>query len=116
MGPQWLLFVNCKLNVVLIRALVDLGVRHIFLVAREARRLNLKLSTATNRVKTINTAVTTMAGLSKGVTTRVGQCEQLDFLVLQIDNFDAILGADFVVKVNVGIFLYCHILIIYGGE
>lgn len=65
----------------------------------------------------VNITVTTMVGFAKGVTTRVGQwCEQLDFLVLQIDDFDAILGADFAVKAKLRIFLYCHELIIYEGD
>lgn len=33
-----------------------------------------------------------------------------------MDNFGAILGADFTIKAKVEIFLHCHGLIIYGGD
>lgn len=67
--------------------------------------MNLKLTIVSNRVKIVNVMTTTSAGLVKGVTTRVGRwCNQLDFFILKMDEFDAILRVDFVVKVNVGIF------------
>lgn len=78
---------------------------------------NFKLTIATNYVKTMNIVVATLMGLTKGMTTRVGWlCDQLDFLIFQIDDFDAILGVDFVVRAKIEIFLHCHRLIICRGD
>lgn len=108
---------DCKLNGGSIRALVDSGATHSFFVAREAQRLNLKLLAAANRVKMVNIVATTTTDLTKGMIIRVGQwCEQLDFFILQMNYFDSILGANFVVKVKVGIFLHYHRLIICRGD
>lgn len=106
-----------ELNGVLVCALVDLGATHSFLAVREAQRLNLHLSPAANCVKMVNTTTTTTTSVAKGVFTRVGQWRnQLDFLVIPIDNFGAILGVDFTLKAKVGIFLHYHSLLIYGGD
>ncbi|CAA6661112.1 unnamed protein product [Spirodela intermedia] len=42
--------------------------------------------------------------------------DQLDFLMLRIDDFDVILGADFATKAKARIFLHCNGILICGGK
>lgn len=90
---------------------------HNFLSIREAGRLGLSLVQLANYIKAMNFMIVTPIGLTKYVITKVRQWkDMLDFLVLQMDDFDVILGVDFTVHTKVGIFLHYNGLIIYGGE
>ncbi|CAA7389527.1 unnamed protein product [Spirodela intermedia] len=92
-----LLFVEAAaINTITTRVLVDSKATHNFLSKREVSCLRLRLVQINNRIKVVNSKPQASVGLAP----------QLDFLVLWMDNFDVMLGTDFVVKANVMIFLH----------
>lgn len=83
----------------------------------EACRLELRLVQSANCIKVVNLAAITPFGLARGIATKVSQQQDmLDFLILQMGNFDVILGADFAVCAKVGIFMHYNGLIICKGD
>ncbi|CAA6667814.1 unnamed protein product [Spirodela intermedia] len=82
---------------IMTRVLVDSRATHNFLYERKATQSSI--------------------GLARQVKTWMGVWEdKLNFLVLQMDDFDIILGADFTIKAKIGIFLHYNDLIICGGD
>ncbi|CAA6672111.1 unnamed protein product [Spirodela intermedia] len=105
--PRRLPFVEAMINDIMTKALVDSGATHNFLFEKKASRLRLKFVQTSNRIKAINSE--TQMGIWE---------DKLNFLILQMDDFDVILGVDFTkkVKAKVGIFLHYNGLIICRGD
>ncbi|CAA7404633.1 unnamed protein product [Spirodela intermedia] len=102
---------------IMTRVLVDSRATHNFLYERKASSLQLKLTQTSNKIKAINFEAQSSIGLARQVKTWMGVWEdKLNFLVLQMDDFDIILGADFTIKAKIGIFLHYNDLIICGGD
>ncbi|CAA6670242.1 unnamed protein product [Spirodela intermedia] len=109
---------RAQLNPILAQEYIGrLRATHNFLSKKEAHCLRLNLVHTNNKIKTINFEVQTSVRLAQHVKTQMGTWEdQLDFLMLQMDDFDVIFGADFATKAKARIFLHYNGILICGGK
>uniref|UniRef100_A0A803N1Q1 Uncharacterized protein n=1 Tax=Chenopodium quinoa TaxID=63459 RepID=A0A803N1Q1_CHEQI len=95
-----LMIVNGELNEVPTRLLVDTGASHNFLAKEEAKALGVKFTKVDGEMKAINSEATPVYGRAWGVPVRLGKWKgKVDFLVVDIDDEDVVLGMEFSHKV-----------------
>lgn len=94
--PTGLSFVSAGINGHTVMALVDSGATHNFMKDSVAKRLDLKLEESPNAVKAVNSKVAKVIGKAKDVSMRLGDWTGvINFTVVQLDDFDVVLGQDF---------------------
>ncbi|KAH7847417.1 hypothetical protein Vadar_025838 [Vaccinium darrowii] len=90
------MFVDVKVNGKSIRALVDTGATHNFIAGTEVERLGLSLEKETSHIKVVNSTAQPIYGNAMLVPLKVSTWEgRMDFTVVPMDDFQAILGLDF---------------------
>uniref|UniRef100_A0A803M2N4 Uncharacterized protein n=1 Tax=Chenopodium quinoa TaxID=63459 RepID=A0A803M2N4_CHEQI len=95
-----LMIVNGEVNEVPTRLLVDTGASHNFLAKEEAKALGVKFTKVDGEMKAINSEATPVYGRAWGVPVRLGKWKgKVDFLVVDIDDEDVVLGMEFLHKV-----------------
>uniref|UniRef100_A0A803N8F2 Uncharacterized protein n=1 Tax=Chenopodium quinoa TaxID=63459 RepID=A0A803N8F2_CHEQI len=95
-----LMIVNGEVNEVPTRLLVDTGASHNFLAKEEAKALGVKFTKVDGEMKAINSEATPVYGRAWGVPIRLGKWKgKVDFLVVDIDDEDVVLGMEFLHKV-----------------
>uniref|UniRef100_A0A803M3H6 Ty3 transposon capsid-like protein domain-containing protein n=1 Tax=Chenopodium quinoa TaxID=63459 RepID=A0A803M3H6_CHEQI len=95
-----LMIVNGEVNEVPTRLLVDTGASHNFLAKEEAKALGVKFTRVDGEMKAINSEATPVYGRAWGVPVRLGKWKgKVDFLVVDIDDEDVVLGMEFLHKV-----------------
>uniref|UniRef100_A0A803NF59 Uncharacterized protein n=1 Tax=Chenopodium quinoa TaxID=63459 RepID=A0A803NF59_CHEQI len=95
-----LMIVNGEVNEVPTRLLVDTGASHNFLAKEEAKALGVKFTKVDGEMKAINSEATPVYGKAWGVPVRLGKWKgKVDFLVVDIDDEDVVLGMEFLHKV-----------------
>uniref|UniRef100_A0A803LRS6 Uncharacterized protein n=1 Tax=Chenopodium quinoa TaxID=63459 RepID=A0A803LRS6_CHEQI len=95
-----LMIVNGEVNEVPTRLLVDTGASHNFLAKEEAKALGVKFTKVDGEMKAINSKATPVYGRAWGVPVRLGKWKgKVDFLVVDIDDEDVVLGMEFLHKV-----------------
>lgn len=78
-----------------IQALVDTGATHNFMTTRLAKEAGLMISPSDMEVKVVNSRAK-VAGLVHDVPVQMKEWKgQLDFIVMEMNDFDVILGQDF---------------------
>ncbi|KAL2934505.1 Retroviral-like aspartic protease 1, partial [Bienertia sinuspersici] len=96
-----LMVVNGEVNEVPTRLLVDTGASHNFLARREAKALGVKFTKVDGVVKSINSRAMPVYGRAWDVPIRLGKWKgKIDFLVIDIDDEDVVLGMEFLAKVR----------------
>ncbi|KAL4377368.1 hypothetical protein GQ457_02G028120 [Hibiscus cannabinus] len=91
-----LMYVDIEIIGVASKALVDTGVTDTFITPEEVERCNLKLSKGKGKLKVVNSGAVVVSGNTKNVKTKVGPCEgNMDYTVVPMDDFDVVLGLDF---------------------
>ena len=99
-----LMHVHVIVNGVQVKAMVDNGATHNFVVTREATKLGLKLEEDTNRIKAINSKAQKIQGVAKNVPVQVGGWKGMcSLLCVPLDDFDLILGLDFLLKAKMAL-------------
>ena len=84
--------------------MVDNGTTHNFVVTREATKLGLKLEEDTSRIKAINSKAHKIQGVAKNVPMQVGDwIGTCSLLCMPLDDFDLILGVDFLLKAKMAL-------------
>ncbi|WP_265645587.1 retropepsin-like aspartic protease, partial [Escherichia coli] len=79
--------------------MIDTGATHNFISVMEARRLGLKLDKDPGRMKAVNSKALATTGVAKQVRVKIGTWEGLtDLIAVQLDDFDVILGMDFLME------------------
>uniref|UniRef100_A0A803N8Q2 Uncharacterized protein n=1 Tax=Chenopodium quinoa TaxID=63459 RepID=A0A803N8Q2_CHEQI len=95
-----LMIINGEVNEVPTRLLVDTGASHNFLAKEEAKALGVKFTKVDDEMKAINSEATPVYGRAWGVPVRLGKWKgKVDFLVVDIDDEDVVLGMEFLHKV-----------------
>ncbi|KAL4347029.1 hypothetical protein GQ457_17G017510 [Hibiscus cannabinus] len=93
-----LMYVDMELNGVASKAFIDIGATDTFICPEEAERCNLKLTRGVGRVKAVNSATSVIWGNAKDVKTKIGSWEgNVSYTVLPMDDFDIVLGQDFMI-------------------
>ncbi|XP_021775623.1 uncharacterized protein LOC110739487 [Chenopodium quinoa] len=91
-----LMYVDVWINEKKARAMVDTGATHNFITKREANRLGLRAVHSGGRMKAVNSEAQPTCGVAKNVSTRIGEWSgSLDFTVATMDDFELVLGMDF---------------------
>ncbi|KAA0060093.1 uncharacterized protein E6C27_scaffold39G00090 [Cucumis melo var. makuwa] len=96
--------------------MVDSGVTHNFITEAKAKRLNLRWEKDAGRMKAVNSAALPIIGLVKRTTIRLGGWSGLvDFVVVKIDDFDVVLGMEFLLEHQVILMPLAKCLVITGS-
>ncbi|XP_073106542.1 uncharacterized protein [Elaeis guineensis] len=97
--------------------MVDTGATHNFIADREATRLGLKLERDSSRMKAVNSEARPIAGLARDVPIRVGTWSgKANFMAVPLDDFQVILGMDFLQAARVVPMPFLDALCMMGDE
>ena len=101
-----LMYVKALVNGVAVMALVDTGATNSFISTDCANELGLSLAPSTNQIKTANSELQRIRGCSS-VDLEIGDWKgKFNFHVVALDDFDCILGIDFMVKTNTAVMMH----------
>ena len=79
--------------------MIDTGATHNFVSELEAKRLGLKIEKDVGRMKAVNSKALATAGVAKSVSVKIGTWEgQTDLVVVHMDDFDVVLGMEFLME------------------
>ena len=99
-----LMYVQVLLNNVAIRAMVDIGATHNFVLDREVQRLGLSIVDDGSRIKAVNSDARSVGGVVRDVSLKVGDwCGLCSFMAVPLNDFQAILGLEFFLKAQVSV-------------
>ena len=95
-----LMFVDASINSKPAKGtLVDSGATHNFISEQEARRLELKIEKDTGKMKAVNSEALPIVGVSKRVPLQLaGWTGNVDLVVVRMDDFDVVLGMEFLLE------------------
>ncbi|OMO68706.1 Aspartic peptidase, DDI1-type [Corchorus capsularis] len=96
-GPsRGLLYVDMVLNGKATKVIVDTSASDTFITPEEAKRCGLTVDNDCGQMKAVNSPASTICGSAKRVMTKLGHWEgDVDLTVSPMDDFDVILGLDF---------------------
>lgn len=98
---EGLLYVEAHVNGHLAKALIDTGATHNFVSTEVAKRLGLKLSKEKGWLKAVNSQAKPIEGVARNVKIKLGTWEGVtDLSVVPMDDFQAVLGLEFLNKVR----------------
>ncbi|VFQ93371.1 unnamed protein product [Cuscuta campestris] len=101
-----LMYVLVVVNGVELLAMIDTGASHNFVTERLIGRLQLKLEGNSSMIKTVNAAAKEVTGRAY-VKIKVGEWQgECSLTVLPLDDFDLILGNEFLIMVKAAVFPY----------
>ena len=97
--------------------MVNMGATHNFISEGEAKKLSLKLEKDSGRMKAINSKAFTTAGVAKQVLVKPSSWQgRVDFVVTQMDDFDVVLGMEFLIAYHLILMPAVNSLMIMGGD
>ncbi|GAV62224.1 Asp_protease_2 domain-containing protein [Cephalotus follicularis] len=97
-----LMYFNIEINGKTSQAMVDTGATHNFVNVKDARRTGMCLTKDTERLKAINSKPLATKRLAKDVLLRLGPWGgQVNSTVAPMDNFDMVLGLEFLTQAKV---------------
>ncbi|GMQ12089.1 hypothetical protein CsSME_00054546 [Camellia sinensis var. sinensis] len=97
-----LMYVNANINGKATQVMVDTGASHNFIKDEEAKRLGLKVDKGQGWLKTVNAEAKPLNGIARGVELHLGTWQgKVDFSVAQMDDFNIVLGMEFLRQFNV---------------
>uniref|UniRef100_A0A803N278 Eukaryotic translation initiation factor 3 subunit G N-terminal domain-containing protein n=1 Tax=Chenopodium quinoa TaxID=63459 RepID=A0A803N278_CHEQI len=97
----YLMFVEAIVGGKASKALVDTGATHNFVTLKEATRLGLKFTKKRGSLKTVNTIPAPIHGVARGVPLQLSEWKgAVDFTVVDMDDFNLVLGLEFMDSVR----------------
>ena len=88
-----------------VSALVDTSATHSFISTGMALKIGLKTVNNTSKIKAVNSQARPVEGIARNVRVKVGDYEGLtDLMVIEMDDFDLIIGNAFLATAGVGVF------------
>ncbi|KAH9670137.1 Endonuclease [Citrus sinensis] len=96
-----LMYVNTTVNGQAVRALLDTGATHNFILEEEAKSLGLKVTKDGGTMKAVNSPAKPIAGTAQGVRVTLGTWSgKLDVSIVPMDDFKMVLGMEFFDRVH----------------
>ncbi|CAL2267189.1 unnamed protein product [Prunus armeniaca] len=111
------MFVDAMVNGKTTRCLVDTGASHNFMSVQEAKRLGCRVSKEAGSMKTVNSTAKPIDGVARGVELHIATWKGVaDFSMISMDDYDVVLGMEFMDKVKAfSIPFYNTMCIAHGG-
>ncbi|KAL0378358.1 UNVERIFIED_CONTAM: hypothetical protein Sradi_3141300 [Sesamum radiatum] len=110
-----LMFFDVKIYGKPIRAMIDIGATHNYLMSAKVEGLGLVLEKRVGRVKAVNSAAQPIAGVAKSVLIKVGSFEgKTNLSVMVMDDFKLILGLEFLRDTSTAILPHVDSLMMIG--
>nr|TKS05961.1 hypothetical protein D5086_0000127890 [Populus alba] len=104
-----LMYVKIEINGKGVTAMLDSGATHTFVADRMAKELGLRLSDSQTSMKAVNSKAQKIAGMSYDVPIVLDQWRgKHDLLVITLDDYDLILGLDFLRKAKIALMPYLN--------
>ncbi|GMP96669.1 hypothetical protein CsSME_00045206 [Camellia sinensis var. sinensis] len=98
------------------RVMVDTGASHNFIKAEEAKRLGLKLDKGQGWMKTVNTKAKPVDGMARGIELHLGGWRgKVNFSITSLDDYDVVLGMEFLREFNVALLPHNNTMCIMEG-
>ncbi|KAL0302206.1 UNVERIFIED_CONTAM: hypothetical protein Sangu_3114400 [Sesamum angustifolium] len=107
-----LMYVGVQINGKAVIAMLDSGASHNFVADREIQKLGLTLAQHCNLIKEVNSEAKPIQGVAcveLKVSAWIGKC---NLMVVPLDDFDVILGMDFLLLANAMVIPYLNALFI----
>ncbi|KAK4422032.1 hypothetical protein Salat_2154000, partial [Sesamum alatum] len=98
-----LLYVQMNVNEIAVMAMLDFGATYNFIAVREVQKMGLTLAERSSRIKAVNSEAKPIQGMAVvdlTVGNWKGKCE---LMVVPLDDFDVILGMDFLLTAKAAI-------------
>ncbi|PWA81445.1 hypothetical protein CTI12_AA187700 [Artemisia annua] len=109
-------YVEAFVNGIKVRALVDSGATNNFMSIDEAKRLRISATKVGGTFKPVNSKAKPMEGVAKDVRAKIGEWEgTVDLPVVPMDDFDVVLGLEFLDKVRAFPMPFANTLCILDG-
>ncbi|CAL8989416.1 unnamed protein product [Prunus brigantina] len=100
-NDKGVMFVDAMVNGMTTRCLVDTGASHNFMSVQEAKRLRCRVSKEAGSMKTVNSTAKPIDGVAHGVELHIATWKGVaDFSVIPMDDYDVVLGMEFMDKVK----------------
>ncbi|XP_075108797.1 uncharacterized protein LOC107762620 [Nicotiana tabacum] len=110
-----LMFVELKVNGKPLHALIDTGATHNYLSSTQVERLGLVVQKSKGRVKAINSPPQTLGGTTTNVPVKLGPYKgSIDLRIAIIDDFDIIVGLEFMRQTNTIPVPFANMLLMMG--
>eukprot|EP00253_Pinus_taeda_P026166 PITA_26166 len=110
-------YVQMKVGDVDILAMVDSGASHNFMGEDTTRRIGLKFVPVKAQMKTVNSPPDDVLGVAEKVDTALGEWTgKVDFTIVQIDDYESVLGMEFLKQFDAMIVPHLKKLYIYDGR
>ena len=93
--------------------MLNSGATHNFVAHRMVQRLSLKVSKCPSKIKVVNSKEKPVLGIALGVNFNEGKWTgKVNFLVMELDDFDVILGDEFLVAAKAALLPFIGVLLI----
>jgi len=110
-------YVRMKVGGADILTMVDSGASHNFMGEDTVRRIGLKFVPARAQMKTVNSPPIEVLGIAERVDTTLGEWTgKVDFTIVRIDDYEAVLGMEFMKQFDAMIVPHLRKLYIYDGR
>eukprot|EP00253_Pinus_taeda_P003556 PITA_03556 len=110
-------YVRMKIGGTEVVTMIDSGASHNFMSEDTVRRLSLKFVPVEAHMKTVNSPPTAILGIAEKVDTVLGEWSgKVDFTIVRIDDYEAVLGMEFMEKFEAMVVPHLRKLFIYDGR
>jgi len=110
-------YVRIKVGGSDILTMVDSGASHNFMGKDTARRIGMKFAPAMEKMKTLNSPPIEVLGIVERVDTTLGEWTgKVDFTIVWIDDYEVVLGMEFMKQFDAMIVPHLRKLYIYDGR
>eukprot|EP00253_Pinus_taeda_P009117 PITA_09117 len=110
-------YVRMKIGGTEVLTMVDSGASHNFMSEDTVRRLGVKFVPVEAHMKTVNSPPTAILGIAEKVDTILGEWSgKVDFTIVRIDDYEAVLGMEFMKQFEAMVVPHLRKLFIYDGR
>jgi len=110
-------YVRMKIGSAYVLTMVDSGATHNFMSEDTARMIGLKFVPVKAQMKTVNSPPDCVLGVAERVDTTLSEwTEKVDFTIVRIDDYETILGMEFLKQYDAMIVPHLKKLYIYDGR